>query len=206
MCSFDVLLELCYSFLPPLGAQHPDVFLCLVLEVGNSQLPRLQETAVQGLSRIFKGVKDNSEAAFATSGEESLPGCSGEEEHESVGGAVAYSLAPLFQGGYLRQFFCEFQAGASTYCKLHTDKTCYLKSQGDFLLRVTPGSRSAKTLRPNLVGCLICRLLVDVSFVAFSFLIFLIFKKYISGIFGENTGQPWNCLFLSQTLSSSVSS
>lgn len=87
---------------------------------------------MQGLSSIFKGVKDNAEAGFATSGEDSVPGCSGGEEHESVGRAVACSLAPLFQGGYLRLFFCEFQAGASTYRKLHIDKTCCLKSQGTF--------------------------------------------------------------------------
>lgn len=60
---------------------------------------------MQGLSSIFKGVKDNAEAGFATSGEDSVPGCSGGEEHESVGRAVVCSLAPLFQGGYLRLFF-----------------------------------------------------------------------------------------------------
>lgn len=37
---------------------------------------------MQGFYRIFKGVKDNSEAGFAISGEDSLPGCSGKEEHE----------------------------------------------------------------------------------------------------------------------------
>lgn len=87
MCGFDVLLELwCYSFLPSFpkcSALRQTLpwwlmFLCLVrVGDGGFSAPTSQETAVQGFSSIFKGVKDNSEAGFATSGEDSLHGCSG---------------------------------------------------------------------------------------------------------------------------------
>ena len=46
------------------------------------------------LSSIFKGVKDNLGAGFATSSEDSVPGCSRGEKCEYVGRAVACSLAP----------------------------------------------------------------------------------------------------------------
>lgn len=51
-------------------------------------------TAVQELSSIFKGVKDNLGAGFATSSEGSVPGCSRGDRREFVGRAVAGSLAP----------------------------------------------------------------------------------------------------------------
>lgn len=70
------------AFLPSLSALQTLswwlMFLCLVgAGDGGFSAPTSQETAVQGFSRIFKGVKDNSEARFASSGEDSLHGCSG---------------------------------------------------------------------------------------------------------------------------------
>lgn len=140
MCSFDVLLELwCRGFLPPLSALHPDnpALMARVPVSGWCWRRGILSSHISGGScagvvQHFLGCKGQFRGWICNFRWGFTAWMLWRRGAWTCGQSSCLQFCTSFPGWIFETDFCEFQAGASTYCKLHIDKPCCLRAKGTF--------------------------------------------------------------------------